>query len=792
MIPEYTMDKLSYSVMISRLCLVLTGMLLCSVDMLAQHSWRWLSYNSTRKDQYAVAISTDNRHAATVGVGGSMFVTSDSSVTWEPREVRVMEGFTSAAYSSDSTLIVTAGVGAVYRSEDHFRTWTRIVVNAQDSLTCVRRLSKGVLLCTGRNGTVYRSTDAGKSWTSVLAALPVALYHIACAPDGRAMAVGGRGVVMLSRDGGSTWTQASMQAPDSVTLMRVCYVNDSVWVIAGNVSYLARTTDDGRAWERKEPIPARAGRRFWIRSLAFTSDGSGVMIDDNMYDPKATISITRDGGATWSPGYVGSAPWLEEIMMLYLFDLSFWPNSKRAVVAGMREFVHDFELIQGMFSKHYEYNVRVEGSYDEQRRPIFLKQASAQTYFVCKDSARVQMLTEYDSQTDRLIRRWRNSDSSGSWNSSTRTSSALQYDNAYKPSDSTVVIIADSSVEDGTELQSFGRILTTTDGGRTWHRSETSSTLIGEWQAGLWRSSRSGALHVVARKLLLTDDGGITWRSVSYPAGYRDFTLAFVSADSLSYLVFARDTIGGRTDLLRLRSDDTWQEILSDVPVDKFAVRDGTFSVLFSTTDRSHLLTEHDGSAARVVRVADSKGEDTDYRAKACFVGNVLVALRPTLNVHISRDSGRTFTDAVRDPVLTYLDTPWNPQYSFITAFSVNNTLLFSRSDGLSLACVIDQTTNVDEEATDIFTYPPYPNPFTSRVRIDVAWYLTVAPESVTLHVYDALGRHVRDLTQQLRTAALRHSSSVLFDASDLPPGIYFIVSRARGQTSTRQVLLQR
>jgi hypothetical protein len=445
-----------------------------------------------------------------------------------------------------------------------------------------------------------------------------------------------------------------------------------------------------------------------------------------------------------------------------------------------------------MFSKHYEYNVRVVCTTDEQRRPIFLKQASAQTYFVCKDSARVQMLTEYDSQTDRLIRRWRNSDSSGSWNSSTRTSSALQYDNAYKPSDSTVVIIADSSVEDGTELRSFGRILTTTDGGRTWHRSETSSTLIGEWQAGLWRSSRSGALHVVARKLLLTDDGGITWRSVSYPAGYRDFTLAFVSADSLSYLVFARDTIGGRTDLLRLRSDDTWQEILSDVPVEKFAVRDGTFSVLFSTTDRSHLLTEHDGSAARVVRVADSKGEDTDYRAKACFVGNVLVALRPTLNVHISRDSGRTFTDAVRDPVLTYLDTPWNPQYSFITAFSVNNTLLFSRNDGLSLACVIDQTTNVDEEATDIFTYPPYPNPFTSRVRIDVAWYLTVAPESVTLHVYDALGRHVRDLTQQLRTAALRHSSSVLFDASDLPPGTYFIVSRARGQTSTRQVLLQR
>lgn len=779
-----------YVSILIRTAILLLAAALASADALAQHSWRWLSYSSLAKHQWAVALSPDNRHAATVGVGGTLYVSADSGATWEFREVRIIGDFTSAAYSADSTLIVTAEDGAVYRSEDHFRTWTRVVLNARDSLTCVRRVRTDELLCTGSSGAVYRSTDAGISWSSVLA-LPTALYHLAAASDGRVIAVGDRGRLVLSRDGGLRWDTATAQAPDSVAVQRVCHVRDSIWVIAGDISYLARSTDDGRTWERKEPMPERAGSRYWVKSLAFSSTGAGVLLDYNFFPPpQGYISVTWDGGATWEPGYWGFFQQENQSDCLRKTDIVFWPDSNKAVVSGIHYFVLDLKLVRGDFPSYYSRRPRVFSSFDEYRPHSFFSKASEHTYFVCKDSAKVQILSEYDGETDRLIKRWRSSDSSSTWNSSTYEATEWKYLWAYKPADSTVVIVADSVWTFKSKSEYYGMILATTDAGQTWHRTATGRTM--SWQRGQWKSKKSGALQAARKELLLTDDGGITWRAVALPDSYRDFALAFVSADSSSYMVFAQDTTRNRNDLLRLRGDDTWQLILTDVPAERFASRDGTFTVLFSKSARSHLITERDGSTASVVRVADSQGEDADNRANACFVGDVLVALRPTLNVHISRDSGRTFTDALRDPILQYLDTPWYPQFDFTSAFSIKNTLLFGKYDGLRLACTIDQITGVEEEATDIFTYPPYPNPFTSEVRIDVAWYQTVATQEVTLQVYDALGRQVGDLTQQMREAAHRRFSSVIFDAADLPAGIYYVVSRAHGQMSTRQVLLQK
>ena len=79
-----------------------------------------------------------------------------------------------------------------------------------------------------------------------------------------------------------------------------------------------------------------------------------------------------------------------------------------------------------------------------------------------------------------------------------------------------------------------------------------------------------------------------------------------------------------------------------------------------------------------------------------------------------------------------------------------------------------------------------YPNPFSTETRID----LTLAQASpVHLTIYDALGRDVAELVRENLPAG-RHE--VLFEAEDLPSGVYFYRLKAGSyQTSGRMVLIR-
>jgi flagellar hook assembly protein FlgD len=70
-----------------------------------------------------------------------------------------------------------------------------------------------------------------------------------------------------------------------------------------------------------------------------------------------------------------------------------------------------------------------------------------------------------------------------------------------------------------------------------------------------------------------------------------------------------------------------------------------------------------------------------------------------------------------------------------------------------------------------------FPNPFAGQLRID---YALAARDyaAARLSVYDAAGRLVRDLSDQL--SAIGHQSSVIWDGRDdlqrrVPAGVYFV-----------------
>jgi hypothetical protein len=79
-----------------------------------------------------------------------------------------------------------------------------------------------------------------------------------------------------------------------------------------------------------------------------------------------------------------------------------------------------------------------------------------------------------------------------------------------------------------------------------------------------------------------------------------------------------------------------------------------------------------------------------------------------------------------------------------------------------------------------------YPNPFNPSTTIE---YSLAASGSVSLMVYDMLGRVVNTVEHTYRTAG---AHSVVFDASNLSSGIYFYRLKSGGFTGTKKMLLLR
>ena len=79
-----------------------------------------------------------------------------------------------------------------------------------------------------------------------------------------------------------------------------------------------------------------------------------------------------------------------------------------------------------------------------------------------------------------------------------------------------------------------------------------------------------------------------------------------------------------------------------------------------------------------------------------------------------------------------------------------------------------------------------YPNPFNSSTTIK--FYLD-EPHSVILEVYDLLGRKVKTLLNEERTAG---NHRIFFDASALPSGVYFCKLRAGNVVETERMVLMK
>ncbi len=139
----------------------------------------------------------------------------------------------------------------------------------------------------------------------------------------------------------------------------------------------------------------------------------------------------------------------------------------------------------------------------------------------------------------------------------------------------------------------------------------------------------------------------------------------------------------------------------------------------------------------------------------------------------------------------------WHMRFWVVWEALVRNTWHLYASNALLL---IDNVEGAPNRPQSFALYQNYPNPFTSATHI--AFSLPVGQAGVqgsgfvSLKVYDVLGREVATLVNEvLREESFGQGSgfkSVVFDASNLPSGVYFYRLQAGGFSQTRKFVLMR
>jgi photosystem II stability/assembly factor-like uncharacterized protein len=272
-----------------------------------------------------------------VGVGGSIWATTDAGHTWSRQAsgtdatltdvwfVDSQHGWASGGFTADDPYY---GGSVLVRTEDGGLTWHAQQLPDLDSWTdCILRVQfldprRGFALATNSvtGFEVFATDDGGLTWQKRTTSVPVptlgpdSISDVWFAEEQHGWAVGSRRTrdadgttgdrlpaILGTSDGGLTWVDESPMAVNRVHLNAVSF-SDSLhgWAVGfveledrteSEAVYL--TTDGGSSWTRHAPLTGGTGPGAWM-DIALTRDGFGWVMGNVL------AWATDDHGASWS------------------------------------------------------------------------------------------------------------------------------------------------------------------------------------------------------------------------------------------------------------------------------------------------------------------------------------------------------------------------------------------------------------------------------------------------------------------------------------------------------------
>lgn len=305
--------------------------------------WAKIITPYTQYNFYEVTWTTsgDVFAAGQNAAGGVVIKSSDYGMTWA-----TVKSSTGGFFALNSK---TIGTGTTYYiavdtkffvhvSSGTGVTWVTNAAKTSNSAYGVTIGSNGNAFISGTNF-IRRATDSSTytTWTTLTSgATGTAIWYDVSTVDGlNVIMVGYLGRAHYSSDG-TAWT-AGVSGTTGI-IYCVAHVSTMVAMAAGELGYLAKTTDGGATWTAMTAFDSSFTARFHSISVLSSTDAYVAAFPDGGATALGVIYYTTNGGTTWS---------LLATTDIQLYSLSMYSSVHG--VAGASSGVGLFALVSGSF-----------------------------------------------------------------------------------------------------------------------------------------------------------------------------------------------------------------------------------------------------------------------------------------------------------------------------------------------------------------------------------------------------------------------------------------------------------
>jgi photosystem II stability/assembly factor-like uncharacterized protein len=242
--------------------------------------------------------ATSQRLAAAAGLSGSIAKSTDGGRTWQSSRVSTSEDITDVSFAGGDVGYALDLLGRVFRTRDGGSSWRRIRTGSVRPQAVLARGTDSVLLI-GPHG-ILRSSRRGFVAVSSRAARRAKLFEVDAA-GGAVFAYGSRRIA-VSVNGGRTWKRVNR--PRHALISAVDFVTAHTGFLLEQGGQLWKTRNGGASWSDLPGIGSDNGT-----GLAFSSPTTGYLVVSRFGDDASGYLLrTSDGGRTWRPQLVTSAP----------------------------------------------------------------------------------------------------------------------------------------------------------------------------------------------------------------------------------------------------------------------------------------------------------------------------------------------------------------------------------------------------------------------------------------------------------------------------------------------------
>jgi len=631
----------------------------------------------------------------------------------------------------------------------------------------------------GDSGTVYRTTNAGATWQYIfnpVSGSSIQLMSVALLDTQSAVAVGMNGFVMKTVDGGLSWSVKNVGT--NVWLQKVTFLDNMHGFIVGNAGFLAKSDDGGETWNTIR------NRGADLYDVQFMTLQVGWAVGDG-----GTILHTTDGGSTWISQTTGITYGLKALLVLS--SSTILAVGESGAVLRSADGGNSWSIVvQSVLSRSLNSIARVDtsrlwvaGEYGGMMSSTDGgKSWNAESSSEFPDLSAVSIRTIDDLWAVGGKRVVHSTNSGITWEDMTVSPTNLY---ALHLLDSATVIVAG----DG------GRIFRTTDGGVSWMRVDG-----GIMSATIWAMAARGDAQDIwavgdGGAMLASTDGGASWKlknsgtqkalyAISFVDAWNGWAVGFggtiihTSDGGEHWVPQTSNTTSSFFDVIFLNVNRGW------------AIGDGG---IFKTIDGGRTWQQVLGAVQRLRAIGIKQRRSGMPEYYGCVVGDggTILVTKDGEN-WISDSSGTTNdlygvsifeTRTVQNSV-----TVMQPE---VLACGRGGTIL--KRNGPVVIVSINEPTPLPNKVSLNQNYPnpvyagglsPFGGNSSTIIRFTIP-----KTEEVTVKVYDVIGREVATL---VNGTLLAGEHKIIFDAKNLPSGIYFYRLCAGDFLETKKMVLMR